>query len=315
MNLGKKVRKITSMALVLIMACSSVVFGQGFDYEGHWAENSIKSWVDKGYAKGYDDGNFKPDNEITRAEFVSLVNRSFEFTTGVAISYTDVAETHWAYTEFERANAAGYIAGFEDGTLRPSHEITRQEVAAIISRLLDLEAAPTSEKLIALDDASQIPGWSKGVVGAVVDKGYMNLRDDNSFAPTLPATRAEVVSALDNALSSIVNIVEVTYSEVSIDDDSQPATKGTLAVSLSAVPTTTPTAMSIDITRTIDGEQDDDFNWEDATVTWDALTKVLTISGIELIEAIEEEQIVVYTVSYEDTVRAKSEDVIIEAKK
>ncbi|HHX60371.1 MAG TPA: S-layer homology domain-containing protein [Epulopiscium sp.] len=219
MNINKKVKRITSMVLVLLIACSNLVFGKGIDYEGHWAGYSINRLIDKGYVKGYEDGSLKPDNEITRAELISLVNRSFGFIAEVDITYTDIQESHWAYSEFKKAGAAGYISGFEDGTLRPNNKVTRQELAVIIARLLELEDNPTSDRLLHLYDASQIPAWSKGAVGAMVEKVYMHMRDGNIFGPTLPATRGETMFTLDSALSSLISVVDVTYSEMPTDDE------------------------------------------------------------------------------------------------
>ena len=196
---AKQVKKLIPMVLVLLMTCSSVLFAQGNDYTGHWAEDSIRNWVDKGYIKGYADGTFKPENNITRAEFMAVVNRSFGFKEEAAVSYKDVQESHWAYNEFKVASAAGYIAGFEDGTLRPNEEITRQEMAAVVARLLNLNEAKDSQSFLGLGDVKQIPEWSAGVVSAIVDKGYINLRDGNLFAPTMPATRAEVIAVLDKS--------------------------------------------------------------------------------------------------------------------
>lgn len=197
------------MALVCLMVSSNIGLAQGKDYENHWAENSIQSWVDKGYVKGYADGSFKPEGDITRAEFISIVNRSFGFTEQAEVSYKDVKPSHWAYGEFKRASAAKYIGGFEDGTMRPNSKITRQEVASIMSRLLNLPDAQMSEKFLSLKDVSQIPQWSAGPVSAVVDKGYMNLRND-SFKGALPATRAEVISALDK---SYMNAIAIKYDK------------------------------------------------------------------------------------------------------
>lgn len=206
---AKKAKKVISMALVCLMVSSNIGLAQGKDYENHWAENSIQSWVDKGYVKGYADGSFKPEGDITRAEFISIVNRSFGFTEQAEVNYKDVKPSHWAYGEFKRASAAKYIGGFEDGTLRPNSKITRQEVAAIMSRLLNLPDAQMSEKFLSLKDVSQIPQWSAGPVSAVVDKGYMNLRND-SFKGALPATRAEVISALDK---SYMNAIAIKYDK------------------------------------------------------------------------------------------------------
>ncbi|MBP3361816.1 MAG: S-layer homology domain-containing protein [Clostridia bacterium] len=70
------------------------------DVKGHWAEDYIARFTQLGYLKGYDDGEFKPDREMTRAEFVAIVNRI----TGVKITNTasvfkDVDNGHWAKNE------------------------------------------------------------------------------------------------------------------------------------------------------------------------------------------------------------------------
>lgn len=206
--ISKSFKKVISMVLVLFMTCQGVVFAKSNDHKGHWAESSIESWIDKGYVKGYKDGDFKPEKNITRAEFISIVNRAFEFTSEAEVTYKDVKESHWAYDEFKKASAAGYIVGFEDGTFRPNANITRQEMAAIISRLLKLQEDKRSEAFLRLDDYAQIPEWSAGVVSSIVANGYVNLRNGNSFAPAMPATRAEVVSALD---SGYTNFIKVKY--------------------------------------------------------------------------------------------------------
>jgi len=63
------------------------------DISGHWAQVKIQSWMDQGLIKGYPDGTFKPDQNVTRAEFMTLANRAFGYTTVVPITYTDVKIT------------------------------------------------------------------------------------------------------------------------------------------------------------------------------------------------------------------------------
>lgn len=224
----KSTKKIVVMVLVLLMVCSNLTFAKGDDSKGHWAEKSIQSWVDKGYIKGYPDGSFKPENNITRAEFISLVNRAFEFTDENPVSYQDMKESHWAYNESKKASAAGYIVGYEDGSFRPNNNITRQEVATIITRLLKLEEAKTSQVFLALSDVEEIPEWSSGAISAVVNKGYMRLRDGQSFAPTSPATRAEVIAALDSSYLAFVKVeykVGGTYTAGTVDGSLEINTK------------------------------------------------------------------------------------------
>ncbi|MDD2402224.1 MAG: S-layer homology domain-containing protein [Clostridia bacterium] len=65
------------------------------DVEGHWAERQITYWTSKGITKGYSDGTFKPNNNITRAEFLTLVNRAFGYTQTAPVKFTDVSTRDW----------------------------------------------------------------------------------------------------------------------------------------------------------------------------------------------------------------------------
>jgi hypothetical protein len=76
----------------------------------------ISAWINKGFIGGYEDGSFKPESNITRAEFITLVNRSFGFTEATTIPFSDVLPENWAHAEVAKAVKAGYISGFEDGT-------------------------------------------------------------------------------------------------------------------------------------------------------------------------------------------------------
>lgn len=70
---------------------------------GHWAQSQIEKWVKQGLAKGYPDGTFRPDNKVTRAEFVTLLNRAFgQQKPGAECDFADVKPTDRYY-----ADAAG----------------------------------------------------------------------------------------------------------------------------------------------------------------------------------------------------------------
>lgn len=77
-------RKIVSVSLGFsllfsLLSLASAATGNSVkDYESHWAQKQIESWLDKGWLKGFADGSVKPDQGITRAEFVTLINRSFD---------------------------------------------------------------------------------------------------------------------------------------------------------------------------------------------------------------------------------------------
>lgn len=198
--MGKKAYLALVLTACLMLALTGYAFAAGFsDVQGHWAETQIKQWAEKGLAGGYPDGTFKPDKEVTRAEFVALTNRAFEIEkTGVVEGFSDVKPGQWYYESIAAAKSAGYIGGYSDGTFRPEQTITRQEVASILVRLLGLEQ--TTEGLAAFTDAGQIPEWSRTSVGAVAKTGLMGGYPDNTFKATRSITRAEAVVTLDRAL-------------------------------------------------------------------------------------------------------------------
>lgn len=104
---------IIMLAVILLNPISA--YASFSDIEGYWAEEVILDWAKKGFVKGYNDGTFRPKNEITRAEFMSLVNNAFGFIKEMDIDFKDVLEGKWYISTIKKAKAAGYINGYEDG--------------------------------------------------------------------------------------------------------------------------------------------------------------------------------------------------------
>jgi hypothetical protein len=203
----RSIKKLVSSLVIACMLFSS--FGVAFgatasatsDIKGHWAESQISAWIDKGFIKGYEDGSFKPNNTITRAEFIALINRSFGLTETTAISFSDVASSNWAYAEVAIGVKAGYITGYADGTIGASKPISRQEVAVIVDRLLGL--SNTESANTTFTDAGSIAAWAQGAVNAAVAKEILKgYSEDNSFKPSKSITRAEAVVTLDRAVAA-----------------------------------------------------------------------------------------------------------------
>lgn len=102
------------LGFCVLLLTASAAIAQSTDIQGHWAEKQITSWVQKGLASGYPDGTFKPDSNITRAEFITLTNQAYNFTATTDINYVDVASSAWYAPEIARARAAGYISGYAE---------------------------------------------------------------------------------------------------------------------------------------------------------------------------------------------------------
>lgn len=194
------------LSVCLVLSFAGLAFAQFSDTTGHWAESQINDWTNKGFIKGYENGQFKPNGEITRAEFITLVNKSFGYSASSAISFSDVKSTDWFAGEIGKAAAAGYISGYSDGTMGPNKKISRQEAAVIVNNILKLSNGDVSA-VDKFTDAGQIPDWSKKAVSAVVTKGFMSGYPDKTFQPTKSITRAEAVSTLDRSVKSTVETV------------------------------------------------------------------------------------------------------------
>lgn len=196
----KKRGMAVAAALTLSMAMSvSALAASPSDISGHWAKGTITQWTSKGYISGYPDGTFKPDNSITRAEFVVLVNKAMGYTKKGNAYFRDVNTNYWGYDEIQKGVSAGYVKGDPDGSFRPNDSVTRQEAAVMISKILDLETNFTSAA--AYNDYRYIPSWSVGYVGAVSNAKIMAGYPDGSFKADRVLSRAEAVIALDKVLN------------------------------------------------------------------------------------------------------------------
>ena len=186
--------------LLMLMPVSVFANFAPSDITGHWAEAKIQSWIDEGLIVGYpEDGTFKPEQSITRAEFMRLVNVAFDYTAVAPISYTDVQADSWYATEVAKAEAAGYIHGYGDGTVKPENPISREEAATIISIVKELVSNAAAVSIYR--DAAFISDYSEGFVGVVTSAGIMQGYPDGSFRPQGDIKRGEAVEALDNALN------------------------------------------------------------------------------------------------------------------
>lgn len=180
------------------------------DLSGHWAEKTVAEWLQKGWLEGYPDGTVKPDSSISRAEFITVVNRLMHFEETASMKYTDVHEEDWFYPSISRAVKAGYISGYDDSSMRPNQSLTRQETAVIAAKLAKLTNDDKSAE--GFKDAGSFPAWSKGAIGAAQAKGLLNGYADGTFKPENSMTRAEAVVLLDRMMKASGS-GETVYSE------------------------------------------------------------------------------------------------------
>lgn len=200
-------KKWISLMTLVFVIFSSVSYGANFSdlNQYDWAETAIQNMQLNGFVNGYPDGTFKPGGSITRAEFVTIVNKMNGFSEEAPLSFSDLSSKHWAYKEISKAVAAGYIKGYTDGTFKPDANITREQVAMMLNNLYHLENKTLSQPL---KDLNKISSWAVQAVVNVVANGIMTPYPDGTFAGVKQAIRAESVVALNNIIIFEVPTIE-----------------------------------------------------------------------------------------------------------
>jgi hypothetical protein len=160
-------------------------------------ESAAKVLAGLGIISGYPDGTFKPNNNITRAEFTVIASRFLRDTDEDSFKkniFNDVDESHWAYEYINKAYSLGIIKGYNDNTFKPDNEISYQEAITIllnvagfkeeiadtqaqwpynyITKAIDMEI--TSDMLIS-EFAEKA---ARGKVADITLKTYLNRRDE-----------------------------------------------------------------------------------------------------------------------------------------
>jgi YVTN family beta-propeller protein len=181
------------------------------DISGHWAEKPIQTFVKLGIVAGYEDGTFKPDADMTRAEFASIIMRVFGITGGSKNPALKDIEGHWAKDAIENLTAAGVLSGYGDGTFRPDKKITREEMVVILSRIVNLNAV---EKDASKGSFADLAGsYAANRIKDAAQAGIVSGKPGSVFEPRSNVTRAEALTAILNALN-LNEQVKLLLSEV-----------------------------------------------------------------------------------------------------
>src|SRR5699024_8954981 len=103
------------------------------DIDKHWASDQIIEAVNRNLITGYEDKTFRPNTPITRAQFVTIIDRAFDLDVDYEMPYFEDSEAigDWAEEAVAKAQLLGIVTGYHDGTFRPNKEITRSEIAVM----------------------------------------------------------------------------------------------------------------------------------------------------------------------------------------
>lgn len=196
--------RFLSLILSILVICMMIPLNASAlkltDISNHWAKDTIEEWIDQELIEGYSDGSFKPDNNISRAEFITMVNKAFGYKSTAPISYSDVKLGAWYYNPIEIAEAAEYIEGYSDGTMKPENSITREEAATILMKINKLTGNESAADVFT--DSKNFT-WSKGAIGEIYTAGLMEGYSDGSFKNKNFLKRGEALVTLNNNLEYV----------------------------------------------------------------------------------------------------------------
>lgn len=107
--------------------------------EGHWAKNEIELAAEYGIVTGYEDGSYRPEEAITREEMAVMLDRILRLSDNPrnGLDYNDVDNSRWSFSAISKMTYKGIFNGFEDNTFRPTENITRAQMAALMNRISD----------------------------------------------------------------------------------------------------------------------------------------------------------------------------------
>jgi hypothetical protein len=171
----------------------------------YWAANFIQELSQRGVVAGFPDGSFKPDQEVTRAQFAAMLNKAFQKAPiRSGIRFADVPSNYWATNAIQNAYTTGFMSGYPKNTFQPNQAIPRQQV--LVSLASGLQYSPKGDvegTLQNFNDESNIAAYARSPIAAATENNvvvnYPNLKFLN---PTQVTTRAQVAAFIYQALVS-----------------------------------------------------------------------------------------------------------------
>ena len=171
--------------------------------EAAWAEKAILYLNSRGVINGNPDGSFRPNDNITRAEFVKMLTAALEVEESAENSpFNDVSADSWYAPCVAAAYKWGIVNGDQNGNFCPDAKITRQDMVVMLYRAdrAELDKANTEE--IAFTDKYTISEYALDAVRYFSAKKIVNGFADGSFGALKNATRAEAAMILYNMINA-----------------------------------------------------------------------------------------------------------------
>lgn len=186
--------------LLAVVLCISAVPAASAASASSTLQPYLEKVVDWGVMRGDINGNLNPERTITRAEFVTMINRAFGFSQTGTTPFRDVAPSAWFAEDVGVAYTVGYINGTTATTFSPYSSVTREQAAVILARILMLQ--PVVGENTDFTDSRLLGDWSRGLISAATDSHIINGYADGSFRPKNAITRGAAAVLIVNAIGT-----------------------------------------------------------------------------------------------------------------
>ncbi|MFC4778976.1 S-layer homology domain-containing protein [Paenibacillus sp. GCM10023252] len=209
MAIARKIRKVIAAASVLVLlnagaplvpkAVAAVSFT---DIEDSYAADAIRKLAEEGILGGKGGETFDPTGEIERQDFAIILAKALglDVTSSPASpTFSDVPANHYSYDAVEAAVKAGLINGMGDGVFGTDQNLTREQMAVLFIRSLDVEAQASGD--LPFEDADDISDWAKDAVAAAYELKLIQGNEEGAFNPSGNATREQVAQVADSFLT------------------------------------------------------------------------------------------------------------------
>ncbi|MEE0734064.1 S-layer homology domain-containing protein [Monoglobus pectinilyticus] len=166
----------------------------------YWAYSYIMDLYDAGIVNGASATMFYPENNVTRAEFTKMAVVLFGLDSKSTESqFTDVPANEWYAKYVVAATEAGIVTGISETEFAPNDDVTREQMAAIIGRYLDI----TSKAAMKYTDSAAISDYAVPYVSGLTEKGLLTGEEDGTFRPAASAARSEAAALLSRVKATM----------------------------------------------------------------------------------------------------------------
>lgn len=171
------------------------------DMDGHWAEDYASLLAKQGIINGYEDGSFRPDNPVTRAELSKIITEAFDIKGASQSQFSDVLSGDWFEPYVSAAASAGIVNGY-DGKFDPNSNVARQDAALMIYRAISLTHKLGIGYTFFADETS-IAEYAAQEISALAEIGIVTGNENNEFNPHGSLTRGEAAALVLRAADYI----------------------------------------------------------------------------------------------------------------